>query len=70
MNVVTHATGERDAVFVPVVSLEEIPRLTATERATLIAELDRAEADMIAGDFEVYSPAWLDKKFRAARAHA
>jgi hypothetical protein len=70
MNVITHTTNERDTVFVPVVSLEEMPRLTDDERAHLIAELDRTEADMTAGNFEVYSPEWLDKKFRAAMARA
>jgi len=70
MNAVATKTTERDTVLVPVISLEEVSRLTNAERATLIAELDRAETDMVAGDFEVYSPAWLDKKFHAAMAHA
>ncbi len=53
----------RDAVVVPVVSLEELPRLTAEEHTSLIAELEDAEAEMKAGHYTTYSPEWLRERF-------
>ena len=66
----TNIFKDRPSSMIPVISLEEFPTLTDTERIKLIAELDRTEADMIAGNFEVYSPEWLDKKFRVAMVRA
>lgn len=54
---------QRDAVVVPIVSLEELPRRTAEERASLIAKLADAEADIKAGHYVTYSPAWLRERF-------
>lgn len=54
---------QRDAVVVPIVSLEELPHRTAEERASLFAELADAEADMKAGHYVTYSPEWLRERF-------
>jgi hypothetical protein len=53
----------RDRVVVPVVSLEEVPRLTDAERTQLISELKETEKAMKAGAFQLYSPEWLRQRF-------
>ena len=55
--------NQGETVLVPVVTLEEMPRLTSDERNDLIAELDQIETDMKAGAFEVYSREWLRNRF-------
>jgi hypothetical protein len=45
--------------MVPVTTMEEIPVLTAEERAALIASLEEAEARVKAGQFTEHDPAAL-----------
>jgi hypothetical protein len=45
------------------VSLEEMPHLTADEHAAVIAELQQIDAEMEAGAFQTYSPEWLRQRF-------
>ena len=63
MRTVIRSAEGRNTVVVPIVSLEELPHRTAEERATLIAELEEAEADMKADHFTPYSPTWLRERF-------
>ncbi len=63
MTSTTHILNGRDTVFVPVVSLEEMPQLTTGERKHLFAELEQTEAAKKAGAFETYSPEWLRQRF-------
>ena len=63
MKTVINPPEDRNAIVVPIVSLEELPRRTADERATLIAGLEEAEADMKAGNYTPYSPEWLRARF-------
>ncbi|MBX9777211.1 MAG: hypothetical protein K2Y71_22780 [Xanthobacteraceae bacterium] len=50
----------RRTTMVPVTTMEEIPVLTDEERASLIASLKEAEAQIEAGDYTEYDR----KKFR------
>jgi hypothetical protein len=52
-----------DTVVVPVITLEEVPRLDRAEREALLADLARAEAEMAAGKFVTYSRDWLRARF-------
>jgi hypothetical protein len=63
MKKVIKSPEDRNAVVVPIVSLEELPHRTAEERATLIAELEETEAEMKAGHYTTYSPEWLRERF-------
>ncbi len=63
MKTVIKSPEDRNAVVVPIVSLEELPHRTAEERATLIAELEETEAEMKAGHYTTYSPEWLRERF-------
>ncbi len=56
----------REAVLIPIVSLEELPHRTTNERASLVSELQQAEAEMKAGHFVRYSPEWLRERFMEA----
>jgi hypothetical protein len=56
--------ARRETVIVPVLSLEEMPRLSDKERECLIAELKEAEESMKAGEYVTYSPEWLRQRFR------
>jgi hypothetical protein len=56
--------ADRETVILPVVSLEEMPRLSDDERESLIAELKRAQVSMEAGEYVTYSPEWLKQRFR------
>jgi hypothetical protein len=38
---VIKSSNDRNAVVVPIMSLEELPHLTTEERATLISELEK-----------------------------
>ena len=58
--------AKRDTIVVPVVSLEEVPRLTPQEREELVASLKETEADMQAGNYDTYSPEWLKDLFQKA----
>ncbi len=54
--------------MVPVITMEEMPTLTAEERADFIASLEKAEAQIEAGDFIKHDPesfrAWLFSTYR------
>ena len=63
MNTVAEFTEDRDTVIVPIVSLELMPRMTATQRTTFLAELELIEAAMKSGASETYSPEWLQQRF-------
>ena len=63
MKTVIKSSNDRHAVVVPVVSLEELPHLTTEERATLISELEKTEAEMKAGQYFPLSPEWLRQRF-------
>ena len=63
MKATTESSNERDTIIVPMVSLEEMPGLTADEHAAVIAELEQIEAEMEAGAFQTYSPEWLRQRF-------
>ena len=63
MKTVIRTPEDRNAIVVPIVSLEELPHRTAAERATLIAELEETEIEMNAGYFTEYSPGWLRERF-------
>ena len=47
----------------PIVSLERMPRMTAAQRTTFLAELELIEAAMKSGASETYSPEWLQQRF-------
>jgi hypothetical protein len=68
MTAVTRPTASNEAaqetVIVPVVSLEEMPRLSDRERETLLEELKIAEKSMEEGEYVTYSPEWLEQRFR------
>ena len=66
MNTTMSASNQRETVLVPVVTLEEMPQVTAAHRDQLTAEFDQIEAEMIAGDFIAYSPEWLRSEFLRA----
>lgn len=57
------ARDDNDTVIIPVVTLEEMPRLSETERSSLVASLEKSEADMKAGKYATYSPEWLRHRF-------
>ena len=63
MNTVAESTEDRDTVIVPIVSLERMPRMTAAQRTTFLAELELIEAAMKSGASETYSPEWLQQRF-------
>lgn len=48
--------NSRRTTLVPVTTMEEVPVLTAEERADLINSLEAAEARVEAGDFTEYDP--------------
>jgi hypothetical protein len=51
----------RENILVPVV--EEVPRISDAERAALRSSLDKARADIAAGDYDVVTPASLREEF-------
>jgi len=53
----------RPSILVPVV--EEVPRISEAERKTLRASLDRARADIAAGNYDVVTAASLRDEFEA-----
>ncbi|MBI5469881.1 hypothetical protein HY968_00970 [Candidatus Kaiserbacteria bacterium] len=60
----SNSASRDETVIVPVISLEEMPRLTSAQRKTLIADLKRSEAAMKSGKYVTYSPEWLKQRFR------
>jgi hypothetical protein len=54
---------EDETVVIPIVTLEEMPRLSEAERSSLAASLEKSEADMKAGKYATYSPEWLRHRF-------
>jgi len=62
MKTATESNG-REAVVVPMVSLEEMPHVTPDERTAIVAELEQIEAEMDSGSFQTYSPEWLHQRF-------
>jgi hypothetical protein len=53
----------RPSILVPVV--EEVPRISDTERAALRSSLEKARADIAAGNYDVLTPAGLREEFEA-----
>jgi hypothetical protein len=53
----------RPGILVPVV--EEVPRISDTEREELRKSLDRARADIAAGNYDVVTPATLREEFES-----
>jgi hypothetical protein len=51
------------SVFVP--SVEEVPRISDTERAELLASLKASRAEIAAGNFDVLTRGTLRKEFEA-----
>jgi hypothetical protein len=51
----------RPGILVPVV--EEVPRISNTERKALRASLEKARADIAAGNYDVLTPAALREEF-------
>ena len=53
----------RPGVLVPVV--EEVPRISDAERKALRASLEKARADIAAGNYDVLTPAVLREEFES-----
>jgi hypothetical protein len=53
----------RSSILVPVV--EEVPRISNTEREALRSSLEKARADIAAGDYEVLTPSTLRAEFES-----
>jgi hypothetical protein len=53
----------RPGLLVPVV--EEVPRISGAERRTLRTSLEKARADIAAGDYDVLTPGVLREEFEA-----
>jgi hypothetical protein len=53
----------RPGILVPVV--EEVPRISDSEREALRKSLDRARADIAAGNYDVVTPAKLRQEFES-----
>lgn len=53
----------RPGILVPVV--EEVPRISDSEREALRKSLDRARADIAAGNYDVVTPATLRQEFES-----
>ena len=51
----------RPSILIPVV--EEVPRISDAERKALRASLEKARADIAAGDYDVVTPASLQDEF-------
>lgn len=51
----------RPGILVPVV--EEVPRISDTEREALRKSLDKARLDVAAGNYDVVTPATLRQEF-------
>ncbi len=51
----------RPSILVPTV--EEVPRISDAERDALRASLERARADIAAGNYDVVTPATLRREF-------
>jgi hypothetical protein len=53
----------RGGILVPVV--EEVPRISGAERKALRASLEKARADIAAGNYDVLTPAVLREEFES-----
>ncbi len=54
----------RPSILVPTV--EEVPRISDAERDALRASLEKARADIAAGNYDVVTPATLQREFDGA----
>ena len=57
------ARKARQGILVPIV--EEVPRISETERAELRTSLKKARADIAAGNYDVLTPAALRAEFES-----
>jgi hypothetical protein len=53
----------RSSILVPVV--EEVPRISDADREALRSSLEKARADIAAGDYDVLTPASLRAEFES-----
>jgi hypothetical protein len=57
----------RPSMLVPVV--EEVPRISDTEREALRSSLEKARSDIAAGDYDVLTPAGMLEEFETVFGH-
>ena len=58
-------SNTKPAATILVPTVEEVPRISDSERAELLASLEEGRADIAAGNYQVLKPGMLRKEFEA-----